>query len=92
MRESIVRRSGKELKHGKTDWPRIAAMSEEELLAAAESDPDAQPTGPDFWENARVVVPLRKVLVTYQDLVKNGGRIAERIVANELEARGFSCE
>jgi putative transcriptional regulator len=27
----------------KTDWARIEAMTEEELLAAARSDPDAQP-------------------------------------------------
>jgi putative transcriptional regulator len=28
---------------GKTDWPRIAAMSDEERMAGALSDPDAQP-------------------------------------------------
>jgi putative transcriptional regulator len=28
---------------GKTDWARVMAMTEEEILAAARSDPDAQP-------------------------------------------------
>lgn len=93
MREKgIVRRSPGDVRRGKTDWHRVGTMSEEELIAAAESDPDAQPTDPRFWEGARLVMPRRKVFGTDRGIVidqKNVGRIAERIVSNELEARGF---
>jgi uncharacterized protein (DUF4415 family) len=50
-------------KHG-TDWGRLMAMPEEEIHAAALSDPDAQPTTPEFWRNARVVYPKGKRPVT----------------------------
>lgn len=93
MREKgIVRPSPGDVRRGQTDWHRVVAMSEEELIAAAESDPDAQPTDPKFWEDARLVMPGRNVPVPDRDVVidqKNVGRIAERIVSNELEARGF---
>ena len=32
---------------GETDWARVNAMTGEEVLAAARSDPDAQPLGPE---------------------------------------------
>ena len=32
---------------GETDWARVNAMTDEEVLAAALSDPDAQPLGPN---------------------------------------------
>jgi putative transcriptional regulator len=35
--------STRPLKRGKTDWARVDAMTDEEVLAAARSDPDAQP-------------------------------------------------
>jgi hypothetical protein len=37
---SCVRNSSKS---GKTDWQRVVAMSEKEIVAAAKSDPDASP-------------------------------------------------
>jgi uncharacterized protein (DUF4415 family) len=40
------------------------SMTEEEIHAAALSDPDAQPTTPEFWKNARVVYPKGKRPVT----------------------------
>jgi hypothetical protein len=67
-------------------------MSEEQIIAAAKSDSDAEPTDPTFWEDARLVIPGRKVPVIDRDVAidqRNVGRIAERIVSNELEARGF---
>jgi uncharacterized protein (DUF4415 family) len=33
-------------------------------MAAAKSDPDAQPTDLDFWKDAKVVLPERKQPVT----------------------------
>jgi putative transcriptional regulator len=34
---------GDPLPQGKTDWARLDAMTDEEVVAAAQSDPDAQP-------------------------------------------------
>ena len=88
--KDIVKRLPADARRGRTDWGRVAAMSEEELIAAAKSDPDAQPTDAEFWENARLVMP--EVFARDRDTTidrKNVGRIAECIVANELEARGF---
>ncbi len=49
---------------GRSDWQRVADMSEKEIMAAAKSDPDAQPTDLDFWKDANVVLPERKQPVT----------------------------
>lgn len=54
--EHIVRRKLSELHKGKTDWVRVDAMTEEEIDAAARSDPDAQPTDAAFWEEAVLVL------------------------------------
>lgn len=35
-------------------------MTEKEIVAAAKSDPDAQPTDREFWKDAKVVLPERK--------------------------------
>jgi putative transcriptional regulator len=40
---------------GKTDWARLDAMSEEEVMAAALSDPDAQPLTPEQLAGMRRV-------------------------------------
>jgi uncharacterized protein (DUF4415 family) len=48
-----------------TDWARVKAMTEEEIEAAARSDPDAQPLdvdAPDFWENAVLVIPSKHMV------------------------------
>jgi len=40
---------------------RVALLSEEEVMEAALSDPDALPTGEDFWLSAtRVEHPMKK--------------------------------
>lgn len=41
----------------RTDWNRVRAMTDEEITAAAESDPDAQPLDDAFWRTARVLEP-----------------------------------
>jgi hypothetical protein len=56
----IVSRVRNSSKAGRTDWQRVAAMSEKEIMAAAKSDPDAQPTDLEFWKDAKVVLPERK--------------------------------
>jgi putative transcriptional regulator len=45
----------------KTDWARLRAMTDEEVTAAALSDPDAQPLTPEQLRNARRV-PRTKTL------------------------------
>jgi uncharacterized protein (DUF4415 family) len=42
---------------GRTDWDRVGAMTDEEIEAAAASDPDALPLDEAFWRDARVVFP-----------------------------------
>jgi uncharacterized protein (DUF4415 family) len=41
----------------RTDWDRVRTMREEEIEAAAASDPDAPPLNEAFWREARVVMP-----------------------------------
>ena len=40
---------------GNTDWERVDAMTEEEIHAAALSDPDAQPVTPEELEEFKSV-------------------------------------
>jgi putative transcriptional regulator len=43
----VIVRSGEPLPKGATDWARLEAMTDEEVTAAALSDPDAQPLTPE---------------------------------------------
>ena len=43
----VVRYSRDKLPPDKTDWARVDAMTDEEVLAGALSDPDAQPLTPE---------------------------------------------
>jgi uncharacterized protein (DUF4415 family) len=40
-----------------TDWEQLRNMTEEEIEAAAASDPDNPPTDQEFWRDARTVYP-----------------------------------
>ncbi len=44
---------------GDTDWARVDAMTEVEVLAAALADPDAQPLGPEELAKMRRVSPVK---------------------------------
>ena len=60
MREKgITRISSKDLHKLKdlTDWDALRAMTEEDIAAAAASDPDAPMTTEADWKNARMVWP-----------------------------------
>jgi putative transcriptional regulator len=48
---------GEALPHGETDWTRVKGMTEEEVLAAALSDPDAQPLAPEELAKMRRALP-----------------------------------
>jgi uncharacterized protein (DUF4415 family) len=47
-----------------TDWERVDALTDEEIEAAAKADPDAQPTDEAFWDDAVMVMPVEKELVS----------------------------
>ena len=47
----------------KTDWERVDALTDEDINAAASSDPDALPTVASFWKDATVVMPENIVIV-----------------------------
>ena len=54
----------------KTDWARLRAMTDEEVTAAAESDPDARPMTPEQLRTARRVPrakTLRRALALTQE-------------------------
>jgi len=46
-----------------TDWERVDALTDEDIDAAAASDPDAPPTDASFWKEATVVMPENIVIV-----------------------------
>lgn len=46
------------------DWESFANLTDEEIRAAIESDPDIHPTDENFWKDAKVVMPQRKEMVT----------------------------
>jgi|GEM_PF-4525730 len=40
-----------------TDWARLAQMTDEDIQRGIDSDPDASETPPEFWKNARLILP-----------------------------------
>ena len=46
-----------------TDWECVDALTDEDIDAAASSDPDAPPTDASFWKDATLVMPENMVLV-----------------------------
>jgi putative transcriptional regulator len=51
----VVRYPRDQLPADETDWERLAAMTDEEVDAAARSDPDAQPLTPEQLARMRRV-------------------------------------
>ena len=47
-----------------TDWRKLRQMSDAEIHAGIAADPDAHPTDDAFWQDAQVVLPQRKEVVT----------------------------
>ncbi len=55
---NIVRVSAEDLKPGGTDWARVDALTDEEIEAAIDADPDAAPRlDEDWFRNAELVIP-----------------------------------
>ena len=55
----VTVRPGEEPPRGNTDWARLEAMSDEEVMQAALSDPDAQPSSPEQLARMRRVSPVK---------------------------------
>jgi putative transcriptional regulator len=70
----VVRYSRDKLPPDKTDWARIDAMTDEEVVAAALSDPDAQPLTPEQLAKMRRV---SRVKVLRQRLAMTQAEFAE---------------
>ena len=51
----VTVKAGEPRPRGETDWARLDAMTDEEILAAARSDPDAQPPAPEQLAKMRRV-------------------------------------
>jgi uncharacterized protein (DUF4415 family) len=47
-----------------TDWNRLRRLSDAEIRKGIESDPVAHRTDDKFWEDAKVVLPRPKAVVT----------------------------
>ena len=50
---NVVRYKRDDLPPDKTDWARIDAMTDEDVVSAVLSDPDAQPLSPEQLANMR---------------------------------------
>jgi uncharacterized protein (DUF4415 family) len=63
--DSIVRRTRRLPKKGKTDWERVRKLSDEDIKAAVAADPDAAPLTPEKWwpKHGRLVLPMPKKAV-----------------------------
>jgi putative transcriptional regulator len=55
----ITVKPGETPPRGETDWARVNALTDEEVLAAALSDPDAQPLSPEELAKMRRVSPVK---------------------------------
>jgi len=63
--ERIVRRSPGSPRTKKTDWSRADALSDDQIRAAVESDPDAAPLVDEAWfEEAEVAEPATKTAIS----------------------------
>lgn len=58
------KRTGNTSTKAQTDWNRLRSQSDEEIRKAIEADPDAHPTDAQFWNSAKVVMPVPKQTVT----------------------------
>lgn len=87
-KETIVRRSAADRRKGKTDWKRVRALTDADIVAAVRSDPDAELLTKSFWKEAILELPESKVAISLRldrdvlDFFKSaGGKYQTRINA-----------
>jgi len=75
---TVISRDDLNRTKGKTDWARVDALSDTEIAAAVQGDPDAVPLDID-WSEAVLVVPPKKKAISIRldedvlDFFKRGG-------------------
>ena len=63
MKDATTGKTSKRRKIG-TDWEALSRLSDADIRAGIDDDPDARATDENFWKDARVVLPKPKRLVT----------------------------
>ena len=63
MKDATTGKTSKRRKTG-TDWEALSRLSDADIRAGIDSDPDARATDENFWKDARLVLPKPKRLVT----------------------------
>lgn len=63
MKDATTGKTSKRRKTG-TDWEALSRLSDADIRAGIDSDPDARATDENFWKEAQVVFPKPKRLVT----------------------------
>ena len=63
-KDATTGRTSKTNRGAGTDWNKLRRMSAAEIRRGIASDPDVHPTDEEFWEDAKVVWPTRKTVVT----------------------------
>ena len=63
MKDATTGKTSKRRKTG-TDWEALNRLSDADIRAGIDGDPDARATDENFWKDARVVLPKPKRLVT----------------------------
>ena len=71
-----------------TDWERVDALTDEDIDAAASSDPDAPPTDADFWKDATVVMPENTEEYTQRRIMGIINKIVEKSADGNYIYRG----
>lgn len=63
--QRIIRRTLTERRKGGTDWARVKALSDEDIDAAIDADPDAAPILDEEWfRTAELVMPQPKAAIS----------------------------
>ena len=65
----------------KTDWERFRSMTDEEIVKAAKSDSDAQPTDEAFWADAKWVLPTENQEIIAWFKTRYGDGYQEKMTA-----------
>jgi uncharacterized protein (DUF4415 family) len=59
-----VKRTGRTSSKTQTNWKRVRSLKDSQVHTAIGTDADVQATTPEFWANAKVVLPQPKQPVT----------------------------
>lgn len=62
--ESMSKKRTSTVSKPKTDWDELDTLTDEQVRAGIEADPDAHPTDEAFWKTAKIVMPKPKETLT----------------------------